>query len=223
MLLALVGGGFTTLGVLLKIGYDSITAWRVGRREQLARMAPERRAAYERFLTATQQMRRYHTAMNRLIEEQKHGGVEIGADEQAAFPSSSLAELIEAQETLWRLARSYSLITAADAIVQLFIDMTAAERSALECPDQNDEITWFLLQRFLDDRIAEFTYAYRDDLGLGHPKGGPKTFPIVDRERPVSLHESEQILRAHLPRKQVKDAQGNLSPDDDSDLPTETA
>lgn len=196
--LALIAGGFTILGVVLKIAYDSVIAWRMSRNEREYRLAPQRREAYDAFLAATQSMRHYHNAMSRLVEEYKAGRTQISEEEQTRFPHSSLAELTEAHEAVRRLAGSYALITSGDAIVQLFADMTAAERSALETPGPNDQITLFLLQRFLDDRILEFTHSYRQDLGLGHPQGGPKNYPIVDRVRPVSLDESERILRTHL-------------------------
>ena len=63
-----------------------------------------------------------------------------------------------------RLARSYSVIRSAEAIVRLFLDITRCLRAALEDPGPNDEITWFLLQRFLEERIDEFIHGYREDL-----------------------------------------------------------
>ena len=73
------------------------------------------------------------------------------------------------------LARgSYAVIRPAEAIFRLFLDMTRCLRAAFEDPGQNDEITWFLLQRFLEERIDEFVYGYREDLGIGQPVGAPK-------------------------------------------------
>ncbi len=60
-----------------------------------------------------------------------------------------------------------------------------------------------MLQRFLEDRVDEFVHAYREDLGLGRPAGAPKTWPMVQRERPFnwSTAQSEAFLRAHIPIK----------------------
>ena len=53
--------------------------------------------------------------------------------------------------------------------IQIFGDMAGPGLPLLNRP--NDEITWFLLQRFLEERTAEFTHAYREDLGPGRPAG----------------------------------------------------
>ncbi len=74
-------------------------------------------------------------------------------------------------------------------------------RAALEDPGPNDEITWFLLQRFMEDRMDEFVHGYRNDLGLGSPAGAPKNWSIAQREGPFALAQSETILRAHIPIK----------------------
>jgi hypothetical protein len=111
-----------------------------------------------------------------------------------------VAALATALDQVRRLARSYSLITAAEAIVRLLNDVPGALKAAIKTPGPNDEITWFLLQRFIDDRILEFEHGYRLDLGLGPPSGGPRRFPIVERKRPVTLGQSERIVRAHIPR-----------------------
>jgi hypothetical protein len=94
--------------------------------------------------------------------------------------------------------------------MQLFADMTRATAAALDKPGPNDEITWFLLQRFLEDRIAEFVHGYREDLGLGQPKGAPKTWPVVQREPPMSLSlaQSEAIVRAHIRPRAAKGGGG---------------
>jgi len=73
--------------------------------------------------------------------------------------------------------------------------------AALDDPGPNHEITWFLLQRFPEDRVDEFVHGYREDLGLGPSAGAPKKWPIVQRERSFSLDQSEAILRAHIPIK----------------------
>jgi len=198
--LALVAGGFASFGVLAKIAYDAVIARRTSNKESLERFATERREAYERFLDAVQRERKYQGALRGLLNAHRQGKTEITDEEQAAFPDSPMPDLVAALDQVQRLARVYSVITAADAIVRLFVDMDRASRAALETPGPNDEITWFLLHRLVEDRISEFVHGYREDLGLGHPVGGPKRFPIVEK-RPVSLEHSERVLRGHIPRR----------------------
>ena len=113
-----------------------------------------------------------------------------------------MSHLVDALDRIRRLERIYSVVTAAEAIVQIMGDMAGATRAALDSPGPNDEITWFLLQRFVEDRLAEFVHGYREDLGLGQPLGAPARWPIVERERPVSLADSEIILRSQIPPKE---------------------
>lgn len=201
LLLALVAGGFTTLGVVLKIGYDSFAARRASKNAGLERFADERRETYEKFYKLVEHQLAADRALYALIEAvHKDGKTEITDEEKAATPSSVLAELIATLDQVRRLARTYSVIVAAEAIVRLFVDVAKAMNAALEDPGgTNDEITWFLLQRFIEDRLDEFVYGYRQDLGLGRPTGAPKNWPIVQRERPFSLAQSEAIVRAHIP------------------------
>lgn len=199
--LSLVAGGFTTLGVLAKIAYDSVAARRHRREQRLERFADDRRAAYDGFLTGVERQRSYDQSLRHLLDRARSGETEMTEEEREAFPDSPIADLVAALDQIRRLARNYSIITSAEAIVQLFGDMAGAMRSSLEEPGPNDEITWFLLQRFLEDRVNEFVHGYREDLGLGHPSGAPKRWPIIERNRPASLNESERILRTHIPRK----------------------
>ena len=204
LLLSLVAGGFTTFGVLLKIGYDAAAARHAAKKEGLERFASERREAYERFYESAKKQLEADQAMYALVEaHHKEGRTKISDEERAAFPPSGMAELVAALEQIRRLARNYAVIKSAEAILRLFLDMTRCLRAVLEDPGPNDEITWFLLQRFLDDRIDEFVHDYREDLGLGRPAGAPKNWPVVRRERPfnLSLAQSEALLRAHIPIK----------------------
>jgi hypothetical protein len=199
--LTLVAGGFTTFGVMLTIGYEALAARRANKNAGMDRFAQERREAYERFYTLFQQQRRYTNALRQLIVASHKGKTDISDEEQAAFPSSALGELITSLEQVRRLARLYSVITAAEAIVQLFLDMTAANRPALEAPARDDEITWFVLERLMDERISEFVHSYREDLGLGSPAGAPKKWPVVQRKRPWSVEQPETIVRAHISQR----------------------
>jgi len=199
LVLTLVAGGFTIFGVVLKIGYDGLAARRAAKDTGLERFADERRQVYERFYDLVQRQLAAEKALYALMEaHHKEGKTKISDDEKTRVPPSALAELITTLDQVRRLARLYSVITAAEAIVQLFVDMTRAMRAAIDNSGPNDEITWFLLQRFLEDRISEFVHGYREDLGLGSPKGAPKTWPVVQRKRTVSLTDSEAVVRALL-------------------------
>lgn len=198
---ALVAGGFTTLGVLLKILYDAMIARREAKRDKLTWLADDRRSAYEAFLDAVERQRRSNAALRALVAEAHAGRTEISDEEQAAVPPSAMGDMVSSLGQIRRLARVYSVITTAEAIVRLFGDMAGASRAVLEQPGPNDEVVWFLLQRFTDERIAEFTHYYREDLGLGRPSGAPRRWPVVKMERPASLADSERIIRSHIPRK----------------------
>ncbi len=204
LMLALVAGGFTTFGVVLKIGYDAIAARRATKAAGLERFADKRHEAYEKFYESVKRQREADNALHDLLEaHRKEGKTEMSDEEKEAFPPSAMADLVNALEQIRRVARDYAVIRAAEAIFRLFLDMTRCLRAALEDPGPNDEITWFLLQRFLEERIDEFVHGYREDLGIGRPAGAPKKWPVVQREFPFGfdLARSEALLRAHIPIK----------------------
>jgi hypothetical protein len=195
LLLALVAGGFTVLGVLLKIVFDVIAARRAADAEHVALLAPERREAYERFLGALRLERDFWGEMHKLAEAQGRGE-EVEQQRLDDFPRSPMGELMQALDEVRRVARTYPAISSAENIVRLFADMAAASRAAITEPGPNDKITWFLLQRFQDDREREFVYTYREDLGLGPPVGAPKQYPVV--ERPWPLDAAEAVVRGQF-------------------------
>jgi hypothetical protein len=199
--LALVAGGFTTFGVLAKIAFDALAARREDRAQGLQRFADERRAAYDDFLAVVERQRAHDRALRALTARALAGETEMTDAEREAFPDSSMSDVVDALGRVRRLARGWAVISSAEAIVRLFGDMARANRVALEEPGPNDEITWFLLQRFLEDRVSEFLHGYREDLGLGAPAGAPRRWPIPERAHPVSLEESERIVREHVTRK----------------------
>jgi hypothetical protein len=204
LMLALVAGGFTTFGVVLKIGYDAIAARRATKAAGLERFADKRHEAYEKFYESVKRQREADNALHDLLEaHRQEGKTEMSDEEKEAFPPSAMADLVNALEQIRRVARDYAVIRAAEAIFRLFLDMTRCLRAALEDPGPNDEITWFLLQRFLEERIDEFVHGYREDLGIGRPAGAPKKWPVVQREFPFGfdLARSEALLRAHIPIK----------------------
>jgi hypothetical protein len=204
LILTMVAGGFTTVGVVLKMGYDAVAARQATKKDGLERFAVERREAYEQFYGAIKKQLDADKALYALLEShQKEGKTAISEDEKAAVPPSGMAELVASLEQIRRLARTYSVISSAEAILRIFLDMTRCMRATLEDPGPNDEITWFLLQRFLEERIDEFVYGYREDLGIGQPVGAPKKWPVVRRESPLGLTrpQSEELLRTHIPIK----------------------
>jgi len=204
LILTLVAGGFTTFGVVLKMGYDALAERRASKKEGLDRFANERREAYEQFLEAIKKQLVADKALYALAEaHHKEGKTDMSDEEKDAFPPSGMADLVAALERIRRLARSYTVIRPAEAILRLSLDMTRCLRATLSDPGPNDEITWFLLQRFLEERIDEFVHGYREDLGIGQPVGAPKKWPVAQREFPLGLDlaQSEEILRAHIPIK----------------------
>jgi hypothetical protein len=204
LVLSLIAGGFTTIGIVLKMGYDALAARRVTKREGLERFAAERREAYEQFYKAIKKQLEADKELHALIEvHHKDGKTGMSDEEKAAFPPSGMAEMVAALEQIRRLAHSYAVIRSAEAILRLFLDMTRSLRAALKDPGPNDEITWFLLQRFLEERIDEFVHGYREDLGIGRPAGAPPKWPVVQRDFPfgLDLAGSEAIVREHIPIK----------------------
>jgi hypothetical protein len=209
--LALVAGGFTTFGVVLKIGYDAIAARRAAKAAGLERFADERRQTYETFYDSVKKQLEANKALMAMVEaHHKEGKTEISEEEKAAVPPSAIAEVVAALEQIRRLARNYTVIAAAEAILRLLVDMTRTMGAALNDPEPNDEIVWFVLQRFLEDRVDEFVHGYREDLGLGPPAGAPKKWPMAPRERPFgwSAAQAEAALRAHIPIKILPKATG---------------
>jgi hypothetical protein len=220
LVLTLVAGGFTTVGVMLKMGYDALAARRATKKEGLERFAVERRGAYEQFYEAIKKQLVADRALHALLEtHRKKGKTDMSDEEKAAFPPSGMPELVTSLERIRRLARNYAVIRSAEAIFRLFLDMTRCLRAALDDPGPNDEITWFLLQRFLEERIDEFVHGYREDLGIGRPAGAPKKWPVVQRELPFGfdLAQSEEILRTHIPIKIMP------KPSEESPVPRESA
>jgi hypothetical protein len=205
LVLALVAGGFTIFGVVIKIGYDVVATRRAARAAGLERFADERRQVYERFYELVQKQLKRDRALYALLEAHyKEGKTEISDEEKETVPPTSLGRLIDTLDEMRRLARIYSVITSAEAILRLLTDMSRAMGAALDNPAPNDEIIWFVLNRMPEDRMTEFVHGYRKDLGIGIPKGAPKTWPVEPREFPMSMSrgQTEALIRAHIrPRR----------------------
>jgi hypothetical protein len=86
------------------------------------------------------------------------------------------------------------VITAAEAIVQLYGDMAGVSRTALTRPGPNDEIMWFLLQRLLEERTAEFVHGLSRGSGPGPSSGFPEAVAHREAEGATSVAAR---LRAH--------------------------
>src|SRR6202034_452765 len=81
--LALVARGFTTFGVVLKIGYDAIAARRATKAAGLERFADERRRAYETFYRSVKNHLEADKALMALVEaHHKEGRTEISEEEK---------------------------------------------------------------------------------------------------------------------------------------------
>lgn len=78
LVLALVAGGFTTFGVVLKIGYDALAARRPGRAAGLERFVGERRQAYDKFYASVKKQLDANKTLHALGEaHHKEGKTEI--------------------------------------------------------------------------------------------------------------------------------------------------
>ena len=106
LLLTVVAGGFTVVGVALKIGYDALAARRASNSASIDRFATERREGYEHFSDAIKKQLEANKAMMALVEaHHKDGRTEMSAEEKAAFPPSAMQQLVEALEQIRRLSR----------------------------------------------------------------------------------------------------------------------
>jgi hypothetical protein len=220
--ISLISAGIGALSVLaglfIKTLIDNRRDRRREEREDAARFLEERRDAYDTFLHLVKKEYEYSKWLRDLALIVRDGGEEPPEAELATAPPSPMKDLIKALERIDRIARSYQVIEAARNIVRLFSDMARANRRLLDAvapqsgtretvdehAKQNDDITWFILCRLVEDREREFVYAYRADLGLRNPLGGPPLFPIADRPWPAEV--PEHFLRKHvLPTPLVHD------------------
>lgn len=208
-----IGAATALVAVGLKALYDSRVEHRKLRRENASLFLVERRQAYDRFLQLHRSALDRSNRLRELGLVVRDNGTPPLAEELAAFPPSSMADLSAALDQIRRLARSYDLVRAAEHMMQLHADLIAAQRKTLDAvtgggatrerellPEakQNDDILWFVLTNHLRDRELEFVYSYRAELGIGDPEGGPKRYPIEQRDRPWPLAVAERIVREHL-------------------------
>jgi hypothetical protein len=176
--------------------YDYWSERARSRRELHKEILPARREAYDAFIDAERRQRAYIKELDSLYHRHLAGETEMRQEEQDNFSASALPDLIAARDRIELVAGDYSVIQAAQNIIRLFGDMATARKAAMTSPTSNDDLVWFLLQRFEEDREREFVYAYRKDLGLGVPAGAPKNFPVPSR--PWPLGEAEALVMASL-------------------------
>lgn len=206
-----IGAGAALGGVLLKMLYDGRTERRKQRRDNAALFLAERRETYDRFLDLHRKQLDRNQRLRKIGLVVRDGGTPPSSEELAAFPGPVMGDLAATLDAIRRLARSYEVVRAGEQMILLHADMTAAQRKMLDAvtaggasvsrelsaeAKQTDDILWFVLTNILRDRTLEFTYAYRADLGLGDPAGGPKRYPIEPRPWPVEV--SEHIIRSRI-------------------------
>ncbi|WKU04954.1 hypothetical protein [Micromonospora sp. HUAS LYJ1] len=216
-----IGAGAALAGVLLKMLYDGRAERRKQQKDDASLFLSERRDAYERFLELHRQQVDRNERLRKIGLTIRDGGTPPTDDEIAAFPSPVMADLAAALDVVRRLARSYEVVRAGEQMVRLHGDMAVAQRKMLDAvtarggnrelsfhEKETDDILWFLLTNILRDRTLEFSYAYRVDLGIGDPRGGPKKYPT--EPRPWPLEDSEHVLRAHILPSHLK-ARGEVA------------
>ncbi|WP_319464166.1 hypothetical protein [Micromonospora sp. RTP1Z1] len=204
-----IGAGAALGGVLLKMLYDGRTERRKQRRDDAALFLAERRETYDRFLNLHRKQLDRNQRLREIGLTVRDGGTPPSSEELAAFPGPVMGDLVATLDAIRRLARSYEVVRAGEQMIRLHADMTAAQRKMLDAvtadgsswelsaeAKQTDDTLWFVLANILRDRTLEFTYAYRADLGLGDPEGGPKRYPI--EPRPWPLEVSEHIIRSRI-------------------------
>jgi hypothetical protein len=192
---ALIGAIAALLGVGLKMLYDVITDRARRVREDGTLLLTDRKAVFDEFLRRNRAYRKYSEQFHQLVEMAQRGE-EPPPGTLETFPGSPLGELVESLEDVRRHARTYAVIHAADAIVRLYGDMATAQKATLDnFAHPDNELTWFLLCRFAEDREREFVHAYRQELGLGTPQGAPIGYMAP---RHPQLNLAEHTLRAHV-------------------------
>lgn len=214
-----VGAGAALAGVVLKSWFDRRAERQKVDREGATIFLPERKEAYDRFLVLHRQQVQRANMLRKYLLIVRDGGAEPTADELASHPPPVMEEIGNALDTVRRLARSYAVVRAAESMVRLYGDLTAFQRKtlnaafadgsrrrltkdAVEC----DDISWFVLTNLLRDRELEFVHAYRQELGIGSPAGGPTRFPMEERitpdvwpfSEPWSNDFAERIMRKHV-------------------------
>lgn len=109
LIVAIVAGLFTLLGVVLKMLYDYLSDRAKNRREFIHQILPARREAYDAFIETEKRERAYISRLNDLYQRHLAGVVEMSQAEQDDFPESALPDLIAARDRIELVAGDYAV------------------------------------------------------------------------------------------------------------------
>ncbi|GAA1452823.1 hypothetical protein GCM10009602_56500 [Nocardiopsis tropica] len=179
----------------MKIFYDSLIEGIKSRKEKASLFIEERKEVYDRFLKfhreqAERSVRLYEIALIARVRK------DVTKKAYERVSESSLPGLVMALDEIRRLARTSEMVRVAERMVALHGDMAAANRVVMFWESNTYGLPYFLVCCLREDQEREFIHAYRNELGIGPPKGARPNYPIVGRE--ISVAESEKILRLHL-------------------------
>lgn len=199
ILTSVIAAGSALSGIILKMTYDAIIESFKSHKEKRNRFIEERKLIYDEFLEANKD----HVAYLKRLQEVTliaRAGKQLTPEVMRDFPESSMPRLVEALEKIRRIAYTHEIVKIAERIVSLHGDASGALRYYLSNESLMYGLPLFLVNRLGEDQVREFIAAYRKDLGMGAPKGGPETFPIIHRDYPIakSTEHAEEILRIHL-------------------------
>jgi hypothetical protein len=200
---ALIGAASALAGVGLKIAYDSLRERGRSRQARTNRFLDERKRAYDAFWSAHMDVTREGELLRELALTAR-AGRSVKDEVLETFPPSSMPKLVDALDTLRRIALTSGVVMICERMVALHGDARAALRQLYENPGHRYGLPWFLASRLREDQEREFVLAYRQDLGLGPPIGSPPDWPVA--ERPFKPAEAEVILHHHLRHSQGVEA-----------------
>lgn len=194
---ALIGAASALGGVGLKIAYDSLQERGRSRQARTNRFLDDRKHAYDAFWSAHKEVTREGELLRELALIAR-AGRSVKDEVLETFPPSSMPKLVDALDSLRRIALTSGIVTISERMVALHGDARAALRELHENPTRNYGLPWFLASRLREDQEREFVLAYRQDLGLGPPAGSPPDWPVA--QRPFNPAEAEALLSLHLRR-----------------------
>jgi hypothetical protein len=195
ILTAIIAASAGIAGVVVKTIYDATIERIKVKRENRGIFFEERRVAYDEFLASHNRQLKYQEGLKDLALIAR-AGKQVKPEILSAFPDSSLPDLVNALEKIRKLTRTYAVVEAAESIVSLHGDISAATRLYGSEPSAIYGLPLFLGYRLIEDKKLEFIAAYRHDLGIGHPEGARKNFPKIERKH--TSPDPEETLRNYL-------------------------